>query len=134
MSDIASLVGLWRLISFRIWVDGEPLDPKGANPYGYAIFTADGKAFIQLAQSQAASADSAPEELSRSYMAYAGLYRADPASGELVICVEASNMVSYIGTTQVRQYRIEGDRMVLGVPGQYEAIVVRVAAAFTSVA
>jgi hypothetical protein len=44
----------------------------------------------------------------------------------LTVHVEGSNMPSYTGTDQVRPFRLAGDTLFLGIPGQYPATLLRV--------
>jgi len=120
------LIGTWKLERFRVWdKHGNVSEPRGSSPYGYALFDASGIAFIQLANPDEALS---PAERAASYFAYTGPFRTEPAEVLLSVTVVASNQADYLGTTQVRRYARDGQRLRLGTPGQYEALLVRVTA------
>jgi hypothetical protein len=118
------LLGTWRVESFERWENGTLNQPLGAPPAGYAVFDETGHAFIQLGR--AATSDRSPKEIAQSLMAYFGAYSI--ADDELTVTVEASNIPAYIGSTQVRRFARDGDRLTLGVEGQYQAKLRRVTA------
>ena len=114
------LLGTWRLLSYETWdAEGAVTQPCGMTPAGFAIFDTTGHAFIQLARSSAEG--STVDEVAGSFTAYFGSLAINEAGTELVITVEASNAPSYVGSRQVRPFKIDGDRLVLGIPGQYRA-------------
>lgn len=107
------LVGTWRVVRYEVWDSaGTRSQPLGTAPVGYGVF--DGtRAFIQLMSE------------SKSYLgAYFGPYAVRGA--ELRITVEGTNIPDYMGSVQVRRFRIAGDTMTLGMPGEYQATTVRV--------
>ncbi len=122
MSTPNPLVGTWRVESFERWEDGVLKQPLGSPPAGYAVFDETGHAFVQLGR--AAMPDRTPKEIAQSLMAYFGPYAV--AGDELKVTVEASNMAAYIGSTQTRRFKRDGDRLTLGVEGQYQAKLRRV--------
>jgi hypothetical protein len=120
------LIGTWKLERFRVWAaDGSESEPKGRQPFGYARFDPSGVALIQLANSDPSLSAS---DRAASYVAYSGPFRVEPEAGRVTITVEASNRADYLGTTQVRDYVVDGRHLQLGTPGQYQATCVRVAA------
>ena len=135
MDDPDSLVGTWRGARYEVWdPDGRATTPFGDPVSGYAVFDATGHAFIQLMRTPAippfASPQApTPEEIRSAHSAFAayyGPYTVDNAARTMTIRVEGSNMPSYTGTNQVRPFRVEGETLTLGVPGQYQATLVRV--------
>ena len=124
MSNPTALLGTWRLLSYEVWNEsGEIVAPLGPDPEGYAAFDASGRAFIQLARSNASGSPS--DERSSSYMGYFGTVTVNASATEFTVAVEASNMPHYIGTRQERRFRIDGDSLVLGIEGQYRAVLRR---------
>lgn len=112
-----ALIGTWRVVSYESWdQQGQVSTPFGEAPSGYAVFDATGHAFIQLMGTSPGSA----------FAAYYGTYTTDHAARAVTIHVEGSNLPSYIGTDQVRPFRVDGDNLTLGVPNQYRAALVRV--------
>jgi len=135
MSNSDVLIGTWRVLRYETWnSQGLKLTPFGDPAAGYAVFDATGHAFIQLmrtppAEPFASPAAPTPEEIRTAYFgfaAYYGTYTIDEAGRMVTIHVEGSNMPSYTGTDQVRPFRVEGETLTLGVPGQYRATLVRV--------
>jgi hypothetical protein len=124
MSQQNPLAGTWRVESFERWEDGSMKQPLGANPAGYAVFDDTGHAFVQLGRPT--TAGHTPKEIAQSLMAYCGPYAVD--GDKLTVTVEASNMGAYIGSTQTRRFSREGDRLTIGVEGQYQAKLRRVSA------
>lgn len=128
----STLVGTWRLVQATAWTaSGNPELPLGPVPSGYVVFDASHHVFVQLTR-PAASGDSVQAAASAAaFSAFFGTFEADHAgSGHLRIHVEGSNDATYIGTTQLRQFRVSGDTLVAGVPGKYELRLVRVSGTF----
>lgn len=128
------LVGTWRAVRYGTWDEqGRTSTPFGDPVSGYAVFDATGHAFIQLMRTPPVpplAAPSAPtSEESRAafsaFAAYFGPYSLDEAGGSVTIRVEGSSMPSYTGSRQVRPFRIEGDTLKLGIPGQATLVRVR---------
>jgi hypothetical protein len=119
-SDNEILVGTWKLIS-AVMEDAETKEQKsvwGKHPNGYLVLTwagrwivvqtAEGRDVPQSGEDQAAAF--------RSMLAYSGRYDADQS--RIVIKVDIAWDESWIGTEQIRYYRIEGDRLLIEVPPQ----------------
>jgi len=124
-SALSDLLGTWRLRSYEVWDDqGNVTHPLGLDAVGYAVFSACGTAFVQLARRAAVATQLDPEqreELAGSYVAYFGRLEHHPTRAEFSVAVDASNRPQYLGTTQARPYVLQGDELVLGIPGQYRA-------------
>ncbi len=124
MTQPNPLLGTWRVESFERMENGTMQQPLGASPAGYAVFDETGRAFVQLGR--ATTADRTPKEIAQSLMAYFGPYAIN--GDEVTVTVEASNMAPYIGSKQVRRFARDGDRLTIGVEGQYQAKLRRVTA------
>jgi len=119
------LIGTWRALSFeRYDKDGAAYQPLGPSPRGYAFFDQTGRAFVVLGKAMAEGVP--PEEIAKSLMVYFGPFAVNDAGDILSVTVESSNMPDYVGSTQTRHFKITGDRMVIGTPGQYQAKLERV--------
>lgn len=59
------------------------------------------------------------------YAAYYGPYSIDPSGASFGVRVEGTNIASYVSTEQRRPFRISGDTLFLGIPGQYQATLLR---------
>lgn len=135
MAPSAGIVGTWRLVAFEDVEDGKVIRRFGEKPNGLFVYTADGHVIIHIANPAnpnciAPSKKSGPgkkddlalPECSRAQMrvlldgtvAYWGTYRVDAAAGEVIHVVKADLSNGYIGTDQRRQFRLEGDRLVIG--------------------
>jgi hypothetical protein len=116
-SRITPLIGTWRFVRYVVWDSaGSPQELLGPHPVGYVVFDATGRAFIQLMRADDRT----------SLGAYFGRYTVNAAARTVNIRVEGSNIPDYIGTVQVRPYRLRGDTLVLGVVKDYQATLVRV--------
>lgn len=124
-SALSDLLGTWRLRSYEVWDEqGNVTHPMGLDAVGYAVFSACGTALVQLARRAPAATQldaGQREELASSYVAYFGRLEHHPTRAEISIAVDASNRPQYLGTIQVRPYVLQGDELVLGIPGQYRA-------------
>ena len=136
MNPKNELIGTWRLLQYETWSPGgSRRTPFGEQPSGYAVFDDTGHAFIQLMRTPpvnplpAGVGGATADELRNLYQAYAayyGTYTVDAETRAVVIAVEGSNLPAYLKTQQVRPFRIDGDKLVLGVPGEYQATLSRV--------
>ena len=118
------LLGTWRVESFERWEDGVLKQPVGNPPAGYAVFDDTGHAFVQVGR--ATTSEHTPKDIAQSLMAYFGPYAIE--GDELTVTVEGSNIPAYIGGKQIRRFKRDGDRMTIGVEGQYQAKLRRVVA------
>ena len=93
-----------------------------------------GRAFVQMMRTPpvrpfASPYEPTPEEARDAYHAYAGYYgtyTVDEAARVLTVHAEGSSWPAYTGTDRKRPFRLAGDTLFLGVPGQYQATLVRV--------
>lgn len=107
------LIGIWRLVSWQVVVDGEPHDLFGARPRGFLILTEHGRAMALTTASNRVPGedDAARAALHRSMLAYTGRYRIE--GDAFVTTVDASWNDVWNGTEQRRRYRIEGSRLFI---------------------
>jgi hypothetical protein len=114
------LVGAWKLVSYvESPVDGSaPFYPFGETPQGIIMYTPDGFMSAQLCRpSRAAFAsgdwfDGTPEEYgaeATTYIAYTGPFHVDEEDQTLAHSMFISLFPNWIGQTQPRVVRIEGD-------------------------
>lgn len=119
------LIGAWKLVSYvEQPVDGSaPFYPFGENPEGIIMYTPDGFMSAQLchpARLPFASGDwfkGTPEEYeaeASSYIAYTGPFDVDEELQSLTHTMFISLFPNWIGQTQPRVVRIEGDYLYLG--------------------
>ena len=123
MAD-TSILGAWKLQSFA-FTDGAGAveHPLGEEPTGFAIFSDGHMALNFMAAGRTPYADdnvlagSADEkgEAAATYVSFGGPYRVD---GNLVIVeVEQAFHPNWAGRTQVRQFEVSGDTLVLRTTG-----------------
>lgn len=125
-----ALVATWRLLTATAWTaSGIPELPLGPTPSGYVVFDASDHVFVQLTR-PAVSGDSLQVAASAAtFSGFFGTFEVDPgATGQLRIHVDGSNDAAYVGTTQIRQFRLVGDTLIVGLPGKYELRLARVTA------
>ena len=108
-----ALVGTWKLVScFMEDVETKELKPLwGERPNGYIVLTPEGRwIVVQTAEGRKApKTDEDRAAAFRSMLAYSGKYRTE--GNEIIIKVDIAWDESWIGTDQVRHYRIEGNRL-----------------------
>ena len=111
--DSVKIVGTWKLASFKNELqDGsEPRGAYGARPTGYIIFTPEGRMFsiVEAEGRKAAENDEQRAAAFRSMISYTGRFRLD--SGKFITKVDVSWNPAWVGTEQVRDYKLEGDRL-----------------------
>jgi hypothetical protein len=132
LSSPSSLVGTWRVVSHETWQeDGGVTHAFGSDPVGLAVFDAAGMASIQIARRPPGGEAPAPlvEEdataHASSYAGYLGPYVIDADGRGVSIHVQASNVPAYVGSVQHRPFVVDGDRLTLGIPGRYRALLER---------
>lgn len=116
------LVGAWLLSTVAIMdASGDTLEhPLGQSPTGLITYTADGHMSVSMLNPDA---ESSPEEgaagpvdtatLFRTspYLGYAGTYE---VTGDLVVHhLHVASLRPWVGTSQERRWRVEGDRLTL---------------------
>lgn len=120
MSEIAKkLVGTWNYV--QTLRDGQPRD-RGGHPKGLIIYTETGHMAVQIAPDRArprAGAVMTPDEAKNAvelYVAYFGTYTIDEPKATLTHHRWASVQPGDKMEVQ-REYRFEGDRLILRGPG-----------------
>jgi len=124
MTDVEpqKLVGAWRLVSVETRDEGGELVRRGERT-GYLIYTPDGYmsvAFMKEGRPRFESGDirgGATEEkiaAINGYVSYAGRYTV--MDGSVVHHIEVSLFPNWVGESQERAYRLEGDRLTLSTP------------------
>lgn len=116
MSGAPDVVGVWRLVG------GTTTDPSGKQvgvPYGprgmgLVTLTADGRMMAVLVDGRS----KLPDGAKRDYSSYCGNYTFDGST--LITTVDAASDPGRMGSQQVRQVRLEGDRMILVPPDREE--------------
>ena len=118
------LIGAWTLVSYvEMPVDGGPSNhPMGEQPIGIIMYTPDGYMSAQLMRpnrTHYASSDwykVTPEEYGRegpAYFAYSGPFQVDEENATVTHSVCVSLFPNWIGGTQTRIARVDGDMLYL---------------------
>ena len=110
----AALLGTWKLQAFttKDLATGQKSELFGAHPSGYLSYGSDFRMYaILLEEGRKAPADLVPTDAERidlynGFSAYAGTYSIE--GDKVSHYVDASWNQSWTGTTQVRQFRIDG--------------------------
>lgn len=128
------LVGTWRLVELTNYRDGEKVQPFGPNPLGYFVYTPSGHVSIHIMHSPPPysfedldmSEKQRREVGQRSYMGYFGTFEVDPVRSVIIHRVEGGTVLSYIGTDQIRPFRLEDDVLIIGEDEEWIRVLERV--------
>ena len=116
--DEGGLVGTWRLLSYVVEVQatGEKLPAMGDKPSGYVTFLPEGRVFFVLTGDgrKPAKTEHDRAELLNSLVAYTGTYSTEGSTW--TTSVEVAWNPEWVGTRQVRSFRLEGDRLEVLTP------------------
>jgi hypothetical protein len=131
-----SLLGTWRLVEDSDWDSaGTLIQNYGPNPTGYFVYDPTGHVSIQIMRMPpvppfAAGPDSASDaelrKLFDSYVGYFGTYTVDSKRSVIVHHVEGGTLPNYIGTDQVRPFRLAGDSLIIGDGKTWRRLLLRV--------
>jgi hypothetical protein len=117
-------LGTWRLVSFtsKDPDTGDITSPYGLYPTGFLNYTPDCRMYeiiVREHRAPPASILATDEEKSALYdglVSYSGIYASD--GKQFTYHVDASWNEAWTGTTQVRQYRIDGTTLYVDAPPQ----------------
>jgi len=134
--DVESLYGTWKLVSFtQRFVDtGETTAVFGRNPSGYLSYSRDGRMNAILVKDgrpkvaeMAQATTQQRADLFNSMYAYAGTFTVD--KNTVTHYVDISWNENWTGTDQVRNVRLEGDKLYISTNPQPNGIDGRVVVA-----
>ena len=107
------IVGTWRSLSYVVEVQatGEKLPVMGEKPGGYVTFLPEGRVFFLLTGEgrKPAKTDRERAELLDTLVAYTGTYSV--AGDTWTTSVDVAWNPEWVGTRQVRAFKLEGDRL-----------------------
>jgi len=107
------IVGTWRLLSYVVEVQatGEKLPVMGDTPSGYVTFLPEGRVFFVLTGDgrKVAKTEHDRAELLNTLVAYTGTYSTE--GNTWTTNVEVAWNPEWVGTRQVRSFKLEGDRL-----------------------
>ena len=111
--DREKLLGLWKVVSFETEYQGttERETPLGKNPTGYNLYTPEGRVWSIMTGEgrEAPKTDEDRAKLFKSMFALTGMYRVE--GDKLITKVDVSWNPAWVGTEQVRTFKIDGDRL-----------------------
>jgi len=116
--DADKLVGAWKLVSYEVEVQatGQKGPIMGERPTGYATFSPEGRVFFVLTGEgrKAAKTDQERAELLGTLVAYSGTYSVE--GDQWATNVEVAWNPEWVGTKQVRNFKLDGERLVVLTP------------------
>ncbi|WP_363252795.1 lipocalin-like domain-containing protein [Bradyrhizobium sp.] len=112
------IVGTWRLVSYvaEVQATGEKLPVMGDKPNGYVTFLPGGRVFFMLTGEgrKPAKTDRERAELLDTLVAYTGTYSV--GGDTWTTSVDVAWNPEWVGTKQVRSFKLEGDRLDILTP------------------
>ncbi len=112
------VVGTWKLVSYEVEVQatGQKLPVMGEKPTGYVSFLPEGRVFFVLTGEarKPAKTDQDRAELLNTLVAYTGTYSL--AGDTWTTNVDVAWNPEWVGTKQVRSFKLEGDRLLVMTP------------------
>jgi hypothetical protein len=116
--DDSRIVGTWRLLSYVVEVQatGEKLPVMGDAPSGYVTFLPEGRVFFVLTGDgrKVAKTEHDRAELLNTLVAYTGTYSTEGSTW--TTNVEVAWNPEWVGTRQVRSFKLEADRLAVLTP------------------
>ena len=117
-NDSDKVVGIWKLASYEVEVQatGQKEPVLGQSPTGYAAFMPEGRVFFVLTGEarKPAKTDQERAELLSTLVAYTGTYRVE--GDKWITKVEVAWLPEWVGTEQVRTFKLEGARLQVLTP------------------
>jgi Lipocalin-like domain len=108
MSEINPLVGVWRIVAFQFeGDDGKRHNIYDEHPTGFLIITAEGR-LMALVTAGDRPSDGSAEVLLNRMTAYSGQYRMRE-DNNFVTKVDTAWLPSFLGTEQIREFKVEGN-------------------------
>jgi hypothetical protein len=117
--DARQLVGTWKLAAWQVQYVGEDAkEPFGANPKGRLIVAPDGYWTVIIAKADRKPATNNAERaaLLRSMVAYTGKFSVE--GDKITSTVDIAWNEVNTGRTQVRYFKMEGEKLVIRSPEQ----------------
>ena len=121
-SNRDALIGVWKLISIEMTVDGKKLRPYGEHPVGRLTYDAAGRTTAQVMRpgrkssivDPSAVGRSSEDELRQIADGYVGYFGSFAVEGNTVTHhIDACKLPAWTGTAQKRQFELDGNRLIL---------------------
>jgi hypothetical protein len=120
---VSQLLGTWKLVSIEdTFQDGTtgPWKQFGPHPHGFIMYQPDGYMCATIVSGdRAAWADPAkPTEAEKAayydtFINYCGTYKLDSATSTLTHYPEVAWTNAYVGSTQPRPFKLQGDKLII---------------------
>jgi Lipocalin-like domain len=117
MTQVNQLVGVWRIVSFQVEIEGvkKSQDVYDKQPSGFLILTDEGR-MMALITAGERTKDASSAALFDCMTAYSGRYRLN--DDRLVTIVDSAWHPAWIGTEQIRFVKLDGHTLSLSSPLQ----------------
>jgi hypothetical protein len=123
-------IGTWKLVSYvrEKIPSGAKSDVLGPHPSGYINYGADGRMILIIVagdRKRPAGPIATPEEaqaLIGSMLSYAGTFTVDTEAKTVTHRVDVSWNESRTGETYVRNYKLDGDKLILTTPASTDPV------------
>jgi hypothetical protein len=122
---VAELIGTWKLISIEdTTTDGKPWPSFqfGSHPNGFIMYEPDGHMCATIANGDrpawkdpARPTDAEKIAYYDTFIAYCGTFKLDSANSTLTHYPSVAWTPAYVGSTQPRPFRLEGNRLIITV-------------------
>jgi hypothetical protein len=113
-AEADSLIGTWKLVSWKVIVENRPpQNVFGSHPKGFLILTREGRSMVVTTAEnrRGGTSDAERAALHKSMLAYSGKYRVE--GNDFITVVDVSWNEEWNGTEQRRHFRIEGDKLFI---------------------
>jgi len=120
---VAQLPGTWKLVSIEDTMkDGKVLPSAqfGPHPHGFLMYQPDGYMCASIMDGDrpvwkdtAKATDAEKIAYYDSFIAYCGAFKLDSATSTVTHFPEIAWTPSYVGSTQPRPFRLEGNRLII---------------------
>ena len=122
---VSQLIGTWKLVSIEDTMkDGKVQAPTqfGPHPHGFIMYEPDGYMCASIVdgdrpawKDRAKATDAEKVAYYDTFIAYCGSYKLDSAASTVTHYPEIAWEPAYVGSTQPRPFRLEGNRLIITV-------------------
>ena len=133
---IAQLIGTWQLVSIEDTMkDGTVKSPDQFGPHarGFLMYQPDGHMCASIMnpdrpawEDPANATDAEKITYYDTFIAYCGTYKLDSAHSTVTHYPEVAWTPAYVGSTQLRPFKIEGNRLIITLADPLPAVTKRV--------
>jgi Lipocalin-like domain len=122
---VAQLVGSWKLVSIEDTMTDSKVQPSaqfGSHPNGFLMYEPDGHMCATIANGNrpawkdpAKPTDAEKIAYYDTFIAYCGTFKLDSATSTVTHYPSVAWTPAYVGSTQPRPFRLEGNRLIITV-------------------